>query len=206
MVCAAGRVLWLWDAVAWGALGVWRPVGSSGSYLSGQQPRQGEEGRARGSTRDVSPVEPGHPGGSGHLHLTRSLTGEEKTRARQRSLSMAPGAPVILKSLWYLSPHSHRMGYGAAVRTRGVPALLGGGCRKWGSPAWSQAPRVSASGAVWTCPHFASGTLGLPRVAASPASSIGALFRAWSPEARQPLPPCWGLAASLPPGPAVGAP
>lgn len=103
---------------------------------------------------------------------------------------MAPGDPLILKSL-----HTHRMGCGAAVRTRGVPALLGGGCRKWGSPAWSQAPRVSASGAVWTCPHFASGTLGLPRAAASPASSSGALSGSWSPGARQPLPPCWGLAA-----------
>lgn len=97
----------------------------------------------------MSPVEPGHPGGRGHLHLTRSLTGEEKTQARQRRLSIAPGDPVILKSLWYLSPHSHRMGCGAAVWTRAVPALLGGGCRKWGSPRLVPgSPRLGFRGGV----------------------------------------------------------
>lgn len=71
---------------------------------------------------------------------------------------------------------------------------------QWESPAWSQAPCASASGAVWTRLHFASGTLGLPRAAASSAPSSWALFEAWSPEARHPLLPCWGLASSLPPG------
>lgn len=48
---------------------------------------------AGGDTQDLSPAEPGHPAGRGHLCLTQVLAGEEKTRARQHRLSLALGAP-----------------------------------------------------------------------------------------------------------------
>lgn len=59
-----------------------------------------------------------------------------------------PRSPrVILKSLWHLSPHSHRMGYEAAVRTRGPGSLrcwevAAGLCRGSGSPPLG--PRLPA--------------------------------------------------------------
>ena len=94
----------------------------------------------------MRPAEPGHLGGGGHLRLTQDFAGENMSKTAQAL--PGPRSPrVILKSLWHLSLHSHRMGYKAAVQTRGPGSLrcweVAAGLRR-GSGSPPLGPRLPA--------------------------------------------------------------
>ena len=108
-----------------------------------------------------------------------------------------------MKYLWHLPPPTHRMGCGAAVQTRGLGSLrcwrvAAGLCQGSGGPRLVPgSPRLGFWGGVDApapCIRNAGPAPGLlPLLPLRPGLSLG-------PGVQQPLPPCWGLTSSLPPG------